>query len=138
MSFLIIKVKFYLLYIHYLIVWPVLVSTYFLLILSNIENFLLNNPMSDQRKKIYSHFGLRKFEFDSTYVWNFLLMHFTIILFCVYSRILTGYLQVKESFSEYENLEGRKYLSESLVRKEVNIQFFILMLVIFQHRISSR
>lgn len=124
-TFLIISIKGYMKYINYIYVWPLLILSYNLFIVSNIENLIDLDSQGSQGKTIYSHWGLEKFQ-SEFYVIFFLFIHCTLLLFAIYSKIVNLYLNNKRYENYLELRRDRKFenavisksgkLNESLVK----------------------
>jgi len=111
----IVPIKRYIKYINYLYVWPFLTICYFLFIIGNIDGLF---------GQLYPIFCLQKFEQDN-YVFNFIFIHFTILIFAIYTKILNIYLKGEKYKTSLESIKNRRFdnintkclkLNESLVK----------------------
>jgi hypothetical protein len=105
-------------FLNYLIVWPILCISYFIYIISNISNLFIDD-WTDKEKKINSFYGLYKFE-DESYFRNFAVIHLVIFLFAIYSKILNVYINNSQEDNKVEELkdirvDSNENLHESLV-----------------------
>jgi hypothetical protein len=92
-TFLTVEVKKFMIYINYCIVWPMLIISYILFILSNINQLFINKLAYDvDSAEIYSQFALQEFDLN-LFTLLFFIIHLTIFLFAIYTKILNNSLE---------------------------------------------
>jgi hypothetical protein len=114
-TFLITHVTKLTMWINYIIIWPVLIALYNLLILANIVD-LIDFNVDNKEKLLKSQIGLQKFD-ENKYIVFFYFIHCTIILFCIFTRILTKYFITNKDKNRIDLFRPEnKNLGESLVK----------------------
>lgn len=125
-TFLIIKVEKIILWLNFIFIWPCLITVYNLLIIANVDKLILNDIDETEAKK-FSFLGLQKLTTNKTLY--FYLIHLTIIIFSIYSKILTKYFsntQYKIEIIKKSNTN----LAENLLINKTNEEFKFKDLII--------
>lgn len=110
-------------YLSLFLIWPVLLISYNLYVVSNIDTFGDWSIIPKGKELIYSNFSMKKF--DEMAVLAFFSMHLAIIIFTLFNRSMYNYfkekdLRIKERLNRIQRIsrEQQNNLGERLLTEE--------------------